>query len=105
MSGSSSVEGLVSALTEVGDALAAGDLERLLRAEPALAIWVAGEPGPVSDPDALARARAALLRCRRLGASLMEVAGASLDPAVPRTYARNGAGASELRGGGLEVKG
>jgi len=84
------------ALRAVGNALSRADLERLLTAEPELAAAL-DAVGRLSaaDIDAEARiaieaSRAALLRCKRLGASLLEFTRISLDPAGVTGYARDG---------------
>jgi len=72
-------------LQSVGDALAGAELEALLDAETALVAAISSLPlgavGHASDlaalGDELTRARAALLRCRRLGNSLADVARTS----------------------------
>jgi hypothetical protein len=82
------------ALRAVGNALGRADLDRLLTAEPELAAALEAvarlEPG-VLDRDAriaIDAARAALLRCRRLGAALMEFTRISLDPSGQSGYSR-----------------
>ena len=76
------VDRLFHALSRVGDALVALDGEALLRAEIDLSAAAAGvvEKPDSGDRDALLaavrRAHAALLRCRRLGASFMGVSRA-----------------------------
>jgi hypothetical protein len=72
-----SVGRLADALTRLGDALAAGDLEGVLAAEPQLAHLtsaLATRPAPIPDNDVLRsvllEARLALRRCERLGAGL-----------------------------------
>jgi len=73
---------LGAALTRVGDALALLDADALLAAEEALgqavaAVVVAGAAADrASALDAIRHARAALMRCRRLGASFSGVARA-----------------------------
>lgn len=107
--------GLRSALDQLAAALAAGDAEAVLAAEPALQAAVSrrfGAPVPVTG-DArdrmvhdLACARAALARCRALGAGAAAVAGVTLD-ALGRdpSYSRHGAGPTRsLRGRGLKAR-
>ena len=73
---------LRKALQEVGDALARADLRALLDAEVALVAATSSLPlGATCHTDdvsalrhELAQARAALLRCRRLGNSMVDVA-------------------------------
>lgn len=73
---------LCAALTRVGDALAGVDADALLAAEEALgqAVAAAAIAGDAADRkaalEAVRRARAALMRCRRLGASFSGVARA-----------------------------
>lgn len=84
---------LTAALTEVADALAAADLARLLAAEPVLcAALDAVTAGAGADRQAVEQARAALLRCRRLGAGLVAFTRLSLDPEGTQVYSRHGAG-------------
>jgi hypothetical protein len=73
----SRVQRLETALGQLADALASGDLDGMLAAEPALALAVASletPAAPVPDRDAvraaLLQAREALRRCERLGAGL-----------------------------------
>ena len=74
------------ALRAVGNALSRADLERLLTAEPELAAALEGvarlQPADIDQDARIAveAARAALLRCKRLGASMLEFARISLDP-------------------------
>jgi hypothetical protein len=90
------VDGIRTALAEVGDALACGALDRLLAAEPVLSAAVdnlakaAGSPLDESGRAAVEEARGALLRCRRLGASLVEFTRISLDPQGGHAYSRAG---------------
>jgi hypothetical protein len=92
----SAVAALRGVLAEVGDALACGALERLLAAEPVLCAAIdrlarAGEsPLDEAGRRAVEEARAALLRCRRLGASLIEFTRISLDPQGGQAYSRAG---------------
>jgi hypothetical protein len=75
---------LSGTLTRLGDALATGDLEALRAAEPALAAAASSLTLPTirsnrSDVrDAIAEARTALARCRRLGHSLETFVACSL---------------------------
>jgi len=79
--------GLRQALTQVADALASPGLDALLAGEAAVESALANLPsltGLGADERArvrleLERARAALLRCRRLGAALTDFTRASLD--------------------------
>ena len=84
------------ALRAVGNALSRADLERLRTAEPELAAALEGvarlQPADI-DQDAriaIEAARAALVRCKRLGASLLEFTRISLDPAGVAGYSRDG---------------
>jgi hypothetical protein len=92
------------ALQVVGDALSRADLERLLSAEPELGAAleaVARVPPAVLTDDlrgAIDGARSALLRCRRLGAALVEFTRISLDPAGEFGYSRAGIWPSPDRG-------
>ena len=87
---------LEQALQSVGDALSRADLERLLSAEPELGAALEGVAlvQPIAFDDDLRAAidsgRAALLRCRRLGAALVEFTRISLDPAGELAYSRIG---------------
>ncbi len=80
-------EGLRRALTQVADALAAPNLETLLAGEAAVESALANLPNltALSADERtrvrleLERARASLLRCRRLGAALTDFTRASLD--------------------------
>lgn len=86
---------LRQALDRLGDALGRADLDALLACEPDLgaALDAVVRSGP-ANAAALAReadaARQALLRCRRLGTNLREVAQLVLDPADMRGYHRDG---------------
>ncbi len=90
------LDAIRSALAEVGDALACGALDRLLAAEPVLSAAVdnlakaGGSPLDESGGAAVEEARAALLRCRRLGASLVAFTRISLDPQGGHAYSRAG---------------
>lgn len=91
-------ERLCGVLDQIGDALVDLDLEALLMSAEALAALVAVLPAqPVEDLDPAAvaavvrRARAALLRCRRLGTSFGAVARARLPAcAGAERYGRGG---------------
>jgi hypothetical protein len=114
------VAAIQGVLAEVGDALACGSLDRLLAAEPALCAAVdrlarAGEsPLDRAGKRTVEDARAALLRCRRLGASLIEFTRISLDPHGGQAYSRAGRmpalespsnGPGRLAGAMLEARG
>ena len=83
-------------LQAVGDALARADLERLLTAEPELATALDAvarcSPARSTGTSGLAidAARSSLLRCRRLGAALLEFTRISLDPTGQSGYSRTG---------------
>lgn len=87
---------LRAALDGLGDALARADLEALLASEPAVAealdavAGVRPHPGDAATRREIERARTALLRCRRLGASLADVARMAVDPADACGYVREG---------------
>jgi hypothetical protein len=87
---------LEGALRAVGDALGRADLVRLLSAEPELAAALEGvarvEPGGVGRDVrvTIEATRATLLRCRRLGAALVEFTRISLDPSGEAGYSRAG---------------
>jgi phosphoenolpyruvate synthase/pyruvate phosphate dikinase len=88
---------LEQALVELGDALAAADLDRLLASEVRLAAALERPlPGDGTMPRELVdRTRAALLRCRRLGASLDAFLRSSADAmGVQPAYSRQGQGAA-----------
>jgi len=79
------VERLCETLERIGDALVSVDADALLETEETLARLLAtfdAESSRVADSAALKervlRARAALLRCRRLGSCFTSVAGARL---------------------------
>ena len=82
-----SVEGLRKALDQVSEALASPSLDKLLKGEAAIERALAELPTikDVAHADRagirveLEFARAALLRCRRLGASLTDLTRATLD--------------------------
>jgi hypothetical protein len=87
---------LQAALTAVGDALSRANLEQLLAAEPELGAAfeaLARARSRAVDPGmraAIEPTRAALLRCRRLGAALVEFTRISLDPTGEACYSRAG---------------
>jgi hypothetical protein len=87
---------LERALQAVGDALGRADLDRLLSAEPELgaALEAVAHVRPARlDADyrgAIDSSRAELLRCRRLGAALVEFTRISLDPCGESGYSRAG---------------
>src|SRR5438132_2975434 len=82
-----SAEALRQALDQVGDALASPNLEALLKGEAAIEGALAQLPAAADgSPEErarlrveLERARTALLRCRRLGASLMDFARVTME--------------------------
>jgi hypothetical protein len=103
---------LEQALSVAGDALAAAHLAPLLETDAeiaaaleSLALTVPDDPadreGLVASID---RARAALMRCRRLGDALGEVTRASLD-GVSGPYTRTGLSPAASVGGALETRG
>jgi hypothetical protein len=101
---------LTAALDDLAAALASADLARLLAVEPVLASALEGMAGPATtaDRDAIDRARAALLRCRRLGAGLTAFARLSLEPAGAPVYSRLGADAlvdGHARSSSMEARG
>lgn len=83
-------------LRAVGNALARANLERLLTAEPELATALDAvarlQPGSLDWEARVAidAARSSLLRCRRLGAALLEFTRISLDPTGQSGYSRTG---------------
>jgi hypothetical protein len=87
---------LERALQAVGDALSRADLDRLLSAEPELAaaleavVHVRAGRLDADYRAAIDGGRAALLRCRRLGAALVEFTRISLDPSGEAGYSRMG---------------
>ncbi len=107
--------GLRAALDALAAAMTRGDADGVLAAEPVLRAAVGRgvvTTGPLAATDRdlarqeLTAARAALARCRALGAGSALVAGATLE-ALGRTpsYSRVGAGASRsLRGRGLKAR-
>lgn len=105
-------EGLRQALTQVADALAAPNVDTLLAGETAVESALADLPnlnGLSADERArvrleLERARAALVRCRRLGAALTEFTRSSLDAQGHNaTYGRDVL-ASRLSGRSLNAR-
>lgn len=102
---------LQAALDHVGEALASADLPKLLAAELKLgaALNAMGGVGQ-ADRESIERARAALLRCRRLGAALARFTRVTLDLGTD-TYSRTGASASDggadvpTRGNSMEARG
>jgi hypothetical protein len=100
---------LTAALDELAGALASADLPRLLAAEPALATALEGISGSTAaDRRAIDDARAALLRCRRLGAGLIAFARLSLESGGAPMYSRHGADGSfdhQARVASLEARG
>lgn len=108
------VEQLDAALREVGDALAAADLNRLLATEErlhaaraALAAVTAPLDGGVRAElrDAIDGVFASLGRCRRLGAGLMTIARPAMDGSGDAIYSRVGRGAAALPAPSVEVRG
>jgi hypothetical protein len=103
---------LRAALDEVGDALSAASLDRLLGVEPELALAlesVSRLTGAPRHPEFRAEVesiKASLLRCRRLGAALQDVTRISLDPSGSRGYGRGGLAPSPVveRAGTLETR-
>jgi hypothetical protein len=103
---------LQNALDEAGDALASADLPKLLAAELKLGAALNGMSGVgQADRESIERARAALLRCRRLGAALVKFTRVSLDLSGLDTYSRHGDLAGEtradapVRGHSMEARG
>lgn len=107
--------GLRAALDALAAAMTVGDADAVLAAEPALQVAAGGQTGAMTSVAPAARdlvrqdltaARAALARCRALGAGTALVAGATLE-ALGRTpsYSRQGAGSSRsLRGRELKAR-
>lgn len=99
------------ALQEVADALASADLERLLAAETGLgdALGQLGVTTPIEPSEraglreAIDRACAMLLRCRRLGAGLTAFARASAGPQAG--YGRAGFVPDVPRATSVEMRG
>jgi hypothetical protein len=103
---------LQGALDEAGDALASADLPKLLAAELKLGAALNAVSGfGQADRESIERARAALLRCRRLGAALVKFTRVSLDLGGLDTYSRHGEASSEarpdspVRGSSMEARG
>jgi hypothetical protein len=100
---------LTAALDELAGALASADLPRLLAVEPVLAAALEGLSGSTpADRRAVDDARAALLRCRRLGAGLVAFARLSLESSGAPMYSRLGADGSidhPTRVASLEARG
>ena len=82
---------LTRALNDVADALASADLPGLLAAESRLGAAFDSLTPAGADRPSLEAARGALLRCRRLGASLVTFTRLSLDPQGLQAYSRCGA--------------
>ncbi len=109
----SRVQRLNAALGQLGDALAAGDLDAILAAEPVLALAVASlsdVAAPASDRtalhSALLDARQALRRCERLGAGLDRFVSCSLTAqARALSYERDGGTAARPGGHALTARG
>jgi hypothetical protein len=106
------LERLCHALEVAGDALAGGRLDQLLAAEPGLADAIGRWPAlatlpPDADRDqirhALGRTRAELIRCRRLGAALVELIRLSLASQADGDYTRAGQEYATVRSHGLEA--
>jgi hypothetical protein len=103
---------LRAALDRTGDALLAARLDDLLAAERELAdpraAWPAGTAigGDHRAPLAAEtdRLRASLARCRRLGATLAAIAGASAGPGWARDYDRRGTERPPAVRGGLALE-
>ena len=108
-----SVGRLAEALNRLADALAAGDLEGVLAAEPQLAHLasaLATRPEPAPDNDllrsALLEARLALRRCERLGAGLTAFVECSLAAQGRNTqYVRHGLAHVPVAGHALTARG
>ena len=107
------VERIEAALGAVGDALAAMDLERLLEAEAGLNAALSGLgvttalEGPAAQElrEAIDRTYAALLRCRRLGNSLLAFTRVTTEVAARPQYSRTGEMAVPASAGLLEMRG
>jgi hypothetical protein len=105
------VERIEAALKGVADALATADLEGLLAAEAVLgdALGQLGVTAPLEESgraelrEAIDRAYAMLLRCRRLGAGLTAFARAAIHTA-PR-YGPSGLVPEEARTTSVEMRG
>lgn len=105
------VERIEAALTGVADALASADLDRLLAAEAVLgdALGQLGVTAPLEEAgraelrEAIDRAYAMLLRCRRLGAGLTTFARAAAGPETG--YGRSGFVPDVPRATSVEMRG
>jgi hypothetical protein len=108
------LERLCHALQVAGDALAGSHLDQLLEAEPALADALGRWPAPgalpvPADADqeavrrALGRTRVELIRCRRLGATLVDLIRLSLASHAEGDYTRAGHERAPVRSPGLEA--
>lgn len=96
------------ALSSVAGALAGSDLEQLLACEPELASALEAAlaaPRSAITRTEIARTRAELLRCRRLGASLVAFTQLSLDPDGAQTYSRSGSAPIGVRAASVEARG
>jgi hypothetical protein len=109
----SRVQRLEAALDGLAGALAAGDLEGMLAAEPALALALASLPraeAAARDTDGLRarllEARRALRRCERLGAGLDRFVSCSLTAqGRALSYERDGGTAARHGGHALTARG
>src|ERR1700752_3133059 len=82
---------LTAALDELAEALATANLSRLLEVEPAICAALEGMQGSTdADRQAIDRARAALMRCVRLGSGLAAFARLSLESIGAQVYSRRG---------------
>lgn len=103
---------LRAALTHLADSLAAGDLPAILDCELRVSEALDAMPADLPVLGAEGRAwredldacRAALLRCRRLGAALMDFTRWTLTPAGVTPYSRAGAPYAAERVGSLEQR-
>lgn len=107
--------GLRAALDQLAAAMTLGDADAVLAVEPVLQAAVSRQTATMTSLASterdvvlheLASARAALARCRALGAGAARVAGATLE-ALGRApfYSRHGAGTSRApRGRGLKAR-
>ena len=106
------VDRVERALSEVADALASADLDRLLAAEVGLgaALGQLGVTAPLEDEsraelrEAIDRAYGALLRCRRLGAGLTAFTRVAAD-AAGTGYERTGVVPGAVRTTSVEMRG
>ncbi len=107
--------GLRAALDALAAAMTVGDADAVLAAEPALQVAAGRQTGTMTSVASadrelvrkdLTAARAALARCRALGAGTALVAGATLEAlGCTPSYSRQGAGASRsLRGRELKAR-